>query len=86
MHINDFPPEILSSILDHAASLNERHGVTFTYGLSLPHGERKLQRYVRGPVPPDLLSWDATTPIRQVCSAWHDWALAHSLKNLYIRK
>lgn len=89
MHINEFPPEILGSILEHAVANNVKEGVTFTYGLSqapLPLQTATLTRYVRGPVCPDDLLWDATTAIRKVCSKWHDWALRHSLKHLWVRR
>lgn len=89
MHINEFPNEILSAILEQAAKINEHNGVTFTFGLSqapLPLQKTPLQRYVRGHVPPDMLKWDATASIRAVCGKWHDWALDYSLRDLYIRR
>ncbi|EON64302.1 hypothetical protein W97_03533 [Coniosporium apollinis CBS 100218] len=89
MHINEFPTEILSAILEQAAKINEHNGVTFTFGLSqapLPLQKTPLQRYVRGHVPPDMLKWDATASIRAVCGKWHDWALDYSLRDLYIRR
>lgn len=95
MHINDLPPEILNSILLHATRLNERHGVSFSFGLTnssaptspvRPSEAHKLKRYVRGPLPPDMLRWDAAAPIRQVCWAWHKWALDYSLKDVYVRR
>ncbi|KAL1651418.1 hypothetical protein SLS58_000758 [Diplodia intermedia] len=89
MHINDLPYEILSQILDEATKLNETEGVTFTFGLSQAPGlvaKPPVQRYVRGPVPPDMLRWDATSAIRSVCSAWHDWGLQYALRDVYIRK
>lgn len=89
MHINEFPYEILSKILEEAANANIRDGPTYTFGLSqapLPLQRATLQRYVRGPVPPELLKWDATSALRSVCWIWHDWALEHSLKDVYIRR
>jgi len=90
MNINEFPYEILSNILEQAAKLNERDGVTYTFGLSqapqpLPYIST-LQRYVRGPVPPDMLSWDVTAAIRNVCWKWHEWALGYAMKDVYIRR
>ena len=89
MHINNFPYEVLSQILEAATKLNERNGATFTFGLSqapLPLQKAPLQRYVRGPVPPDMLKWDATASIRLVCWTWHEWALNYALKDVYIRR
>lgn len=89
MHLNDFPYEILSSILEKAAELNARDGVNFTFGLSqapLPAQKAKLQRYVRAPVRPDVLRWNSTEGIRQVCSLWHDWSLEYALQTLWIKK
>ncbi|OCL01810.1 hypothetical protein AOQ84DRAFT_204085 [Glonium stellatum] len=89
MHINNFPYEVLSQILETATKLNERDGATFTFGLSqapLPLQKVPLQRYVRGPVPPDMLKWDATASIRLVCWTWHEWALNYALKDVYIRR
>ncbi|KAL1311094.1 hypothetical protein AAFC00_001301 [Neodothiora populina] len=89
MNINVLPHEILSSILEAAVAINAKEGVTYTYGLSqapLPAQKAKLNRYLRGPVCPDDLLWDATASIRQVCSRWHDWALSHSLKQLWVRR
>lgn len=89
MHINEFPHEILSSILEEAVKINAQEGVTYTFGITqttLPLQETKTSRYIRGPVCPDDLLWDTTASIRQVCSKWHDWALQHSLKQLWVRK
>ena len=89
MHINEFPQEILASILQEAVAINAREGVTYTYGLSqapLPLQKTPLSRYLRGPVCPDDLLWDATASVRQVCSRWHEWALQHSLKSLWVRR
>ncbi|KAF1840615.1 uncharacterized protein K460DRAFT_371820 [Cucurbitaria berberidis CBS 394.84] len=89
MNINDFPYEVLAKILEEVAKANIRDGPTYTFGLSqapLPLQRATLQRYVRGPVPPELLKWDATSALRSVCWKWHEWALEHSLKDLYIRR
>jgi len=89
MNINEFPNEILSVILEQATKLNEQDGVTFTFGLSqapLPLQKATLQRYVRGPVCPDMLKWDATASIRLVCPKWHEWAIQYALKDVYIRR
>ncbi|CAO2656891.1 Nn.00g056940.m01.CDS01 [Neocucurbitaria sp. VM-36] len=89
MNINDFPYEVLSKILEEVAKANIRDGPTYTFGLSqapLPLQRATLQRYVRGPVPPELLKWDATSALRSVCWKWHEWSLEHSLKDLYIRR
>ncbi|KAL5121222.1 hypothetical protein ACEQ8H_000690 [Pleosporales sp. CAS-2024a] len=88
MHINDFPFEVLSKILEEVAQAHQRDGPTYTFGLSqapLPLQRASLQRYVRGPVPPELLKWDATSAVRSVCWKWHEWALRHSLRDVYIR-
>lgn len=89
MHINEFPYEVLSKILEETAKANIRNGPTYTFGLSqapLPLYQSTLQRYVRGPVPPEMLKWDGTAAIRLVCWQWHEWALEYALKDLYIRR
>lgn len=89
MHINDLPHEILQQILVEAATLNKKEGVTFTYGLSHAniHGQpNKLSRSIRGPVSADTLRWDSTSSIRKVCREWHDWALRHALRDIYLRR
>ncbi|KAK4987922.1 hypothetical protein LTR50_004259 [Elasticomyces elasticus] len=89
MHLHDLPPEILTAILEEAATLNQRLGPTFTYGMSqtpMPGEKAKLQRYIRGPIGTDMLRWDAVTPLRQVCRAWHEWALDHALRDVYVRR
>lgn len=89
MHINDFPYEVLTQILEEVTKANIRDGPTYTFGLQqapLPLERAKLQRYVRGPVPPELLKWDATATLRSVCWKWHEWALEHSIKDVYIRR
>jgi len=87
MNINAFPLEILGNILEQAAELNKKESVTFTFGLSQPpqSGQQKLQRYVRGPVPPALLKWDASCALRLVCKRWHDWAISYALKDVFIK-
>ncbi|GAB7351307.1 hypothetical protein MBLNU459_g1722t1 [Dothideomycetes sp. NU459] len=89
MHINDLPHEILSTILKQAAVLNAGESVTYTYGLTqapLPLQKAKLDRYIRGPVTPDALNWDAASSLRHVCSRWHDWALEYSLDQIFLRR
>lgn len=89
MHINDLPHEILSNILKEAAASNVQEGVTYTYGLTqapLPLQKAKLDRYIRGPVTPDALYWDAASSLRHVCSRWHDWALQYSLDQIFLRR
>lgn len=90
MHINSLPLEVIVPILEYAAYFNEREGVSFSYGLcETPQStaqRTKLQRYLRGPVPPDTLKWDATRSIRQVCWLWHEWALKHAVNTVYIRR
>ncbi|KAK8219643.1 hypothetical protein M8818_000617 [Zalaria obscura] len=89
MHINELPYEILSSILQQAASTNGQEGVKFTYGLGsnpLPLQSSKLSRYVRGPISPDVLRWDAACAVRQVCSQWHEWALDYAIKDVHLSR
>jgi hypothetical protein len=89
MQIKDLPFEIVSKILEEVAEANIRNGPTYTFGLSqapMPLQKAPLQRYVRGPVPPEMLKWDATCVIRYVCWQWHEWALEYALKSVYIRR
>lgn len=89
MRINDFPAEILDKVLEWAAVFNEKDGVQFTYGLSKtpqPHVTAKIEKSLRGEIRPDVRRWHASSSMRQVCAYWHDWALAYSLKHLYVRK
>ncbi|KAF7185875.1 hypothetical protein HII31_12748 [Pseudocercospora fuligena] len=68
---------------------NEYEGERYTYGLSqapLPLQKVKLSKYVRGPVTAESLRWDATASIRQVCSAWHEWALSYNLEHVFERR
>ena len=87
--INDLPFEILSQILQEAAEFNIQHGPLYTYGLSQapePLQDARLQRVVRGQLPPDTLVFNATEDIRQVARRWHDWAADYALKTLYISR
>ncbi|KAF2156446.1 hypothetical protein K461DRAFT_284876 [Myriangium duriaei CBS 260.36] len=89
MHINSLPSEVLHQILKEAATLNKQQGVAWTFGLS--HGNvngqpNKVTRSIRGPVSTDTLRWDSTSSIRQVCKNWHDWALRHALRDIYLRR
>lgn len=90
MLIHELPSEILSNILLQAARLNEADGEKYTYGLSqapLPlEKSTKLQKYVRGPLSAESLRWDATRSIRQVCSRWHDWAIAYNIEHVFERR
>ena len=100
MHINSLPTEITTLILEYAACANQRGGVSYSYGLcqtsSLTplspqrnvgaNSKPKLNRYVRGPIPPDTLRWDATAAMRQVCWAWHEWALRYALRDVFIKR
>ncbi|KAI9871987.1 MAG: hypothetical protein M1830_002188, partial [Pleopsidium flavum] len=88
-NIDCLPYELLSSILHETSALNAQDAATYTYGLSQapePLQNVPVQKVVRGRVPPDVLLWKATESIRQVSSMWHDWALEHALKELYIRR
>lgn len=89
MNINHLPQEIISEILLLATLANEKESASFTYGLSqapLPLVKAKLTKYVRGPVTAESLRWDATSSIRQVCQAWHDWSLSYNLEHVFERK
>ena len=89
MHITKLPYEILTKILEEAAQANIRDGPTYTFGLSqppMPGRRATLERYVRGPVPTEMLRWDATSAMRLVCWQWHEWALEYALKDIYIRR
>lgn len=88
----DLPFELVSEILSIAASLNQNDSetVSYTYGLTqAPRPLQKktyIQKYLRGRVPTDVMRWDSVDAIRQVSSSWHQWALSHALKELYIRR
>lgn len=89
MHINALPHEVLHQILKEAATSNKKEGVTFTYGLghaNTPIQSNRLTRHVRGPVSADTLRWDSTSAIRQVCRTWHNWAVSHALRDIYLRR
>jgi hypothetical protein len=89
MHINELPYEILAEILEDTAKANTCDCPAYTFGLSrpvMPFQRAPIARYVRGPVPPEMLKWDATAAIRLVCSKWHEWALAFALRDVYIRR
>ena len=88
-HIQGLPYELLSAVLQEAASLNIRDGVQYTYGLSQapePLQNVPIQRVVRGQVAPDAVRWNAVQSIRQVARLWHDWASEYALKNLQISR
>jgi hypothetical protein len=89
MSINNLPYEILSYILEEAAKLNAREGVTWTFGLTepqLPLGNIPIHKHVRGPVPDEVLKWDSVADIRQTCSVWRRWALGYSLEHISLFK
>ncbi|GAM86437.1 hypothetical protein ANO11243_044510 [Dothideomycetidae sp. 11243] len=89
MHINTLPSEILHQILKEAATLNKQEGVSWTYGLThanINGQPNKLSRFIRGAVAADTLRWDSTSSIRRVCKDWHDWALRHALRDIYLRR
>lgn len=89
MTINDLPYEIFSAILEEAAQLNVQHGPQYTYGLSQapePLQDVRMQRVIRGHLPPDTLRWNATRSIREVGRVWHDWASEYALKTLQISR
>ncbi|KAG9665629.1 hypothetical protein KCU76_g18319, partial [Aureobasidium melanogenum] len=89
MHINDFPDEILSSILDYAAQMNADNGVKYTFGLTqapLPISRTPLTRYIRGPVQPEAQRWDGASNLRGVCARWHDWAIRNTIRTVSIRR
>ncbi|KAF3030350.1 hypothetical protein E8E12_000377 [Didymella heteroderae] len=89
MQLKDFPYELVSRILDEVAEANIRAGPTYTFGLSqapLPFQISPIQRYVKGPIPLQMLKWDASYAIRNVCWQWHEWALEYALKAVYIRR
>lgn len=89
MSINLFPYEILSQILTEATKSDERNGVNYTFGLSqapLPLQKSTLQRYVKGQMPPDLMKWEVTSVIREVCRLWHSWALEYAGRDVLVRR
>ena len=88
-NIIDLPYELLSAILEEAAELNTRENAQYTYGLSQapePLKDVRMQRVVRGQVPPDMLKWSAVDAIRQVNRQCHQWASEYALRDLYITR
>ena len=87
--INELPYELLSAILEEAAEFNIQENASYTYGLSQapePLQDVRMQRVIRGQVPPDTLKWNAVDAIRQVNRQCHQWACEYSLRNLYITR
>lgn len=92
--IQSLPWEILSHILTLAANANitEGHTRSYTYGLSQVtrtlqlHHKLQVQKHITGRVPSDTLRWNATDAIRRTCSVWHEWAMGHNMKELYVRR
>ena len=87
--IDDLPYELLSAILEEAAKLNIHENAQYTYGLSQapePLQDVRVQRVVRGQLPPDTLKWNAVEAIRQVNRQCHHWASEYALSNLYITR
>ncbi|KAL8672493.1 MAG: hypothetical protein Q9168_003031 [Polycauliona sp. 1 TL-2023] len=80
------PYELLSSILEEAASSNAREIQHYTYGVDTTSTKGKVQRTLRGRVANDSLRWISTDAIRQVNGQWHDWACQYALRDLYIRR
>ncbi|KAI4203245.1 MAG: hypothetical protein LQ346_001841, partial [Caloplaca aetnensis] len=84
-NILSLPYELLSSILETAATCNARDIQQYTYGLDTTTNT-KGQRILRGQVAPDALRWLSTDAIRCVNGQWHDWAARYALRDLYIRR
>ena len=87
--VDSLPFEVLSLVLEEIARQNHEQLSTYTYGLSQspePGQEVRMQRIVRGNKVPDVLRWQATEGLRQVCQRWHDWACFYSLRDLYISR
>lgn len=64
--INELPYELLSAILEEAAEFNIQENASYTYGLSQapePLQDVRMQRVIRGQVPPDTLKWNAVDAI-----------------------
>ncbi|KAI4091107.1 MAG: hypothetical protein LQ344_004335 [Seirophora lacunosa] len=76
------PCELLTSILETAASFNARDLQQYTYGFHSATHDRTL----RGHVAPDASRWLSTKSIRCVCRQWHDWVTQYALRALYIRR
>ncbi|KAL9017963.1 MAG: hypothetical protein Q9185_004708 [Variospora sp. 1 TL-2023] len=83
--VANLPYELLSSILETAASFNARHLQQYTYGLDTTTNG-KAKRTLRGHVAPDASRWLSTKSIRCVCRQWHDWVTQYALRDLYIRR
>ncbi|KAL8936069.1 MAG: hypothetical protein Q9211_004362 [Gyalolechia sp. 1 TL-2023] len=79
------PYELLSTILEAAASSNTRSIQNYTYGVDTT-SNAKGQRILRGQLAPDALRWLSTNAIRHVNRQWHDWAVGYALQDLYIRR
>ncbi|KAL9006493.1 MAG: hypothetical protein Q9188_000730 [Gyalolechia gomerana] len=79
------PYELLSTILEAAASSNARSIQNYTYGVDTT-SNGKGQRILRGQVAPDALRWLSADAIRHVNRQWHDWAVQYALRDLYIRR
>lgn len=87
--IKDLPYELLSAILEVAAETNIHENAQYTYGLSQapePLQDVRVQRVVRGQVPPDTLKWNAVDAIRQVNRQCHQWASEYALANMYVTR
>lgn len=81
--INDLPLEILDSVLGEAARLNRANVVRYTFGLcSSDVDSSRPEKFVRGES--NLLEWDSASPLRQVCSGWHRWALRRTLATVVL--
>ncbi|KAL8996455.1 MAG: hypothetical protein Q9169_004049 [Polycauliona sp. 2 TL-2023] len=63
--ITHLPYELLSSILEEAASSNAREVQHYTYGVDTTSTKGKVQRTLRGHVANDSLRWISTDAIRQ---------------------
>ena len=88
----DLPFELVSEILAIAAEQNadDLDAATYTYGLTQAprpmQNKAYIQKYLRGRVPTDVQRWQSVDAIRQVSTQWHEWALSHALRELYIRR
>ncbi|KAF3031694.1 hypothetical protein E8E12_001720 [Didymella heteroderae] len=89
MHVKKLPFEIVSAILKEVVESNIRDGPMYTFGLTqtlLPLQRTRVQRYVKGLIQPEMLRWDATSGIRQVCWQWHEWAMDYALRSVSISR
>ena len=86
--LDALPYELWSDILERAADINRNEGPRFSYGISQAPEPLKdvpiVQRVIRGYLPPDVTRWNSVSDIRQVNAKWHDWAVQHAMKELYI--